>query len=97
MTATLSIADIVGADREAEARALVEQFADIAEEDDDPILACIIRRHMLSGHSYATIATDTGWDADEIAARFLAWGKAVMGAISLCQEDRRTPRVSPIS
>jgi len=83
-----TIADLVGADREVEARRLVELFIGVAEDDDDPGLASIIRRRLLERQSFDAIAAETGGDVAEVAATFFAWCEAVRGAMTLRQEDR---------
>ncbi len=85
-----TIADMVGVDREAEARRLVELFIDVADDDNDPGLAFILRRRLLEGQSFDAIAAESGGDATEVAARFFSWCESVRGAMTLRQEDRRS-------
>ncbi len=88
MTATVpTIADIVGADREAEARELLEQMLAI---ETDPDVAHIVRRRVLDLQSWDIIAAEIEMPVDLAYQIFITWAKEIRSYIAHTQTDRQT-------
>ena len=69
---------------------LFEQFAALAEDEGDPTLGRIIRRHILDSQPFAAIARELGIPANEVEARFIVWRKPVIHALKRTQAERQT-------
>ena len=83
-----TIADIVGVDREDEARALLEQVLAIYEESD-PDIALIVRRRVLDLQSWDVIAAEVEMPASLAHAQFMQWAEEIRFYLT-AQTERQT-------
>ena len=68
-------------------RDVFEHLIALAEEEGDPTLGQIIRRHILDSQPFAAIARELGIPADEVEARFIVWRGPVIQAFKRRQVD----------
>lgn len=87
MTATIpTIADLVGADREAEARDLLEQVLTIYDEFD-PDVAHIVRRRILDLQHWDIIAAEVEMPVGLAYQVFTQWAEEIRFYLTRAQAE----------
>jgi len=81
-----TIADIVGADREAEARDLLEQLLAI---ETDPDIAHIVRRRVLDLQSWDVIAAEVEMPVGLTYRVFIQWAEEIRFYLTHPQTERQ--------